>query len=189
MLRKSYDTLMRLAESRFALAWLALEAFCEGVFFPIPPDLMLMPMVLANRKKAFLYASVTLIFSLAGGSAGYALGYFLVPVGQAILTATGSPHGLESFQRIFGQIGLIILALPIPFKLVAIASGLARYPYPIFLAAAAGMRGARFFAVAALLRRFGEPIRTFVEKRLALVISALAVALVAMLVVFRTLFH
>lgn len=189
MLRKSYDRMMQLAESRNAIGWLALEAFCEGIFFPIPPDLMLMPMVLANRRRAYLYALITVIFSVLGGSVGYSLGYFLEPVGQAILKATGSPNGLDSFHRFYSQFGLIVLALPIPFKLIAIASGLARFPYPTFIIAAAILRGARFFAVATLLRIYGAPVRAFVEKRLALVVSALALALVLMLLAFKALFH
>jgi membrane protein YqaA with SNARE-associated domain len=189
VLRKTYDRMMALAESRNAVAWLALEAFCEGIFFPIPPDLMLMPMVLANRRRAYIYALVTVIFSVMGGSVGYAVGYFLEPVGQAILKATGSPNGLESFHRFYSQFGLVVLAMPIPFKLIAIASGLARFPYPTFIIAAAILRGARFLAVAALLRRYGEKVRAFVEQRLALVVSALGLALVAMLLVFKALFH
>jgi len=75
LLRSLYDRLMRLAGTRYAVLWLALEAFCEGIFFPIPPDLMLMPMVLANRKRSWIYAAVCLVASLCGGSVGYAIGW------------------------------------------------------------------------------------------------------------------
>ncbi len=189
MLRKSYNQLMMLAESRHALRWLALEAFCEGIFFPIPPDLMLMPMVLAKRERAWLYAMVTAVASVLGGSVGYSLGYFLQPVGKFILTLTGTPNGLEKFHEIYSQIGLIMLALPIPFKLLAIASGLARFDFPTFIIAAGILRSARFFAVAGLLRIYGEPVRNFVEKRLALVVSAAAVALVLALLALKALLH
>jgi membrane protein YqaA with SNARE-associated domain len=187
LLRSLYDGLMTLAGTRYAVAWLALEAFCEGVFFPIPPDLMLMPMVLADRRKSWLYAAVCLIASICGGSVGYAIGYFVEPVGQAILALTGNANGLDSFRRLYAEFGLILIALPIPFKLIAIASGFAHFSFPLFIGAATLIRGARFFLVAGLLRVYGEPIRAFVEKRLALVISAVAVLLVAAILVLK--FH
>ena len=185
MLRMSYDRLMRLAGTRYAVAWLALEAFCEGIFFPIPPDLMLMPMVLAHRKRSWLYAGVCLLASIAGGSVGYAIGYFVEPVGRAILALTGNANGLDSFRHLYAQFGLVLIALPIPYKLIAIASGFARFDYPTFIIASFCIRGTRFFTVAGLLRVFGEPIRAFVERRLALVISAVAILLVAALLALK----
>ena len=177
MLRNLYDRLMALAGTPHAVFWLALEAFCEGVFFPIPPDLMLMPMVLANRSRAWLYAGVCLIASVCGGSVGYGVGYFVEPVGRWILALTGNGGSLDSFRHMYAQFGLVLIALPIPYKLIAIASGFAHFSYPTFLAASVFIRGARFFLVAGLLKVYGEPIRTFVEKRLVLVISAVAIVL------------
>jgi membrane protein YqaA with SNARE-associated domain len=187
LLRSLYDRLMQLAATRYAVLWLALEAFCEGVFFPIPPDLMLMPMVLADRRRAWLYAAVCLAASVAGGSVGYAVGYFVEPVGRAILALTGNPDGVDSFRRMYAEFGLLLIALPIPYKLIAIASGFARFSYPTFLIASILIRGARFFLVAGLLRYFGEPIRAFVEKRLVLVISAAALLLAIAVVLLK--FH
>ena len=179
MLRSSYDWLMRLAASRHAPLWLALEAFCEGIFFPIPPDLMLMPMVLARRDRAWLYAAITVVASLAGGTVGYGVGMAFESVGRAILALTGtSGDGVEAFKATYRQWGVLVIALPIPFKLTAIVSGMTQFSYPVFIGAAALIRGARFFAVAALLRTYGAPIQTFVEKRLALVISGVALAVV-----------
>ncbi len=187
MLRNLYDRLMLLAGTPYAGLWLALEAFCEGVFFPIPPDLMLMPMVLARPKRSWLYAGICLIASLCGGSVGYCIGYFVEPVGRWILAMTGNGGSLDSFRQMYAQFGLVLIALPIPYKLIAIASGFAHFSYPTFLVASFCIRGARFFLVAGLLRVYGEPIRTFVEKRLALVISAVAVALVAAVLLLK--FH
>jgi membrane protein YqaA with SNARE-associated domain len=187
LLRSSYNRLMQLAGTPYAAGWLALEAFCEGIFFPIPPDLMLMPMVLASPRRSWIYAGVCLLASLAGGSVGYSIGYFVEPVGKAILALTGNANGLESFRRLYASFGLILIALPIPYKLIAIASGFARFSYPEFLLASALIRGARFFLVAGLLRQFGEPIRGFIEKRLVFVVSAVALALVAGLLILR--FH
>lgn len=179
MLRNLYERMMRLAASPQGPWWLALEAFCEGIFFPIPPDLMLMPMVLARRERAWLYAGIVLIASLAGGSVGYGVGYFLEGVGRAILSLTGvSGAGIDGFRDNYSRWGFLIIALPIPYKLVAIVSGLAHFNFGLFMAASAAIRGARFFIVAGLIRTYGAPIQGFVEKRLALVISAVAIALV-----------
>ncbi len=179
MLRNFYDRMMRLAASPQGPWWLALEAFCEGIFFPIPPDLMLMPMVLARRERAWIYAGIVLIASLLGGSVGYCVGYFLEGVGRAILSLTGiSGAGVDTFRHGYAQWGFLIIALPIPYKLVAIVSGLAHFNFGLFILASALIRGARFFLVAGLVRSYGAPIQGFVEKRLALVISAVAIALV-----------
>jgi membrane protein YqaA with SNARE-associated domain len=179
VIRKSYDRMMELAESRHAVWWLGVEAFCEGIFFPIPPDLMLMPMALAHKDRAFLYAGITTVASIAGGSVGYMVGLFLQPVGEALLAMTGHTGGLDSFRSFYNQFGLFIMAMPIPFKLIAIASGLAHFNYFGFIAAAAVLRGARFFLEAWLLRHYGAPIRKFIEERLALVLSGAALAVLA----------
>lgn len=179
MLRSLYDRMMRLAASPQGWRWLALESFCEGIFFPIPPDLMLMPMVLARRDRAWIYAGIVLAASLAGGSVGYMIGFFLEGVGRAILSLTGvSGSGVDAFRTTYAQWGVLVIALPIPYKLTAIVSGLAHFNYGIFLLASALIRGARFFLVAALVRTYGAPIQGFVEKRLALVVSAVAIAIV-----------
>ncbi len=179
MLRASYNRLMALAASPQGPWWLALEAFCEGVFFPIPPDLMLMPMVLARRDRAWLYALIVLVASLCGGTVGYGVGMAFESVGRAILALTGtSGAGVDAFMTTYRKWGVLVIALPIPYKLTAIVSGMTHFSYPVFIAASAAIRGARFFLVAALVRRYGAPIQGFIEKRLALVVSAVALAIV-----------
>ncbi len=179
MLRSLYDRMMRLAGRPDAPGWLGLLAFCEGIFFPIPPDLMLMPMVLARRERAWLYAGITLVCSVIGGSVGFSVGYLLKDLALWILTHTGvSAAGVAGFQKVLHQWGYLLLALPIPYKLIAIASGMIPLNYPLFLAASIGIRGARFFLVAWLMRTYGPPIQGFIEKRLALIISAVAVLVV-----------
>ncbi len=185
MLRRSYDRLMRLAASPSAPLWLALVAFCEGVFFPIPPDVMLMPMVLAKRENAWRDVAICVLSSIAGGSVGYCIGFFLHPVGHWILSLTGSASSLDKFQVWYGHWGLLLLALPIPYKLTAIASGLFQFNYPLFLGASLVIRGARFSLVGALVSIYGEPIRTFVEKRLALVVSAVALVIVGAILALK----
>ncbi len=188
MLRSLYDRMMRLAGSRHAPWWLGLLAFCEGIFFPIPPDLMLMPMVLARRERAWLYAGITLICSVIGGSIGFTIGYLLKDAALWILAHTGvNAAGVASFQTVLHQWGYLLLALPIPYKLIAIASGMIPLNYPLFLAASIGIRGARFFVVAWLMRTYGPPIQGFIEKRLALIISAVAIVIVLAILLLKLL--
>ncbi len=174
---------MRLSASPRAPIWLAGLAFAEGLFFPLPPDVLLMPMVLARRDRAWLYAALCLIASVLGGSTGYAVGYFLGPVGEWLITITGGD--VPTFHHWYSRWGVLLLALPIPYKITAIASGMFKLRFPIFLAASLAIRGTRFLLVAALVRRYGESIRTFIEKRLALVTGAVAVLIVAVVAALR----
>ena len=185
MLRKTYDWVMGLAASRHAPLALAAIAFAEGLFFPIPPDVLLMPIVLANRTKALRYAALCTAFSLLGGSTGYAVGYFLQPVGLWLLTLTGHGGGFAAFQTWYAQWGALLIAVPIPYKITAIASGLAKLDFRLFIGVSILVRGLRFSSEALLLKIYGEPIRTFVERRLALVASGVALAIVALLMVLK----
>jgi membrane protein YqaA with SNARE-associated domain len=179
MLRRLYNWVMALAGSRHAGVWLAGLAFAEGVFFPIPPDVMLMPMILARRDRAWRYAATTVVASVLGGCTGYAIGHFLQPVGEWLLTITGYGDKIDFIQAHSSWL-VVLIALPIPYKLTAIASGLGSLNFAVFLGASLVMRGLRFFVVAALVRAYGAPIQAFIEKRLALVVSAVALLLVAL---------
>ncbi len=185
MLRRTYDRLMELSASPAAPAWLGVVAFCEGVFFPIPPDVMLMPMVMARREHAWRNVLICLFCSVLGGSTGYAIGYFLHPVGHWLLSLTGSAHSMDAFQRWYGRWGVLLLTLPLPYKLMAIASGLFQFNFPLFIGASIVIRGARFSLVAWLIARYGAPIRGFVERRLGLVVSAVAVVIVGAVMALR----
>ncbi len=185
MLRRSYNKLMQLAGSRHAGAWLGVVAFCEGVFFPIPPDVMLAPVVLAKRERAWTYALICTVGSIAGGSTGYLIGYFLHPVGTWLLQITGNGAAIGKIEDFYGHWGVPLLALPIPYKLLAIASGLARYNFLLFVAASTVLRGSRFCLVAFLAQRYGAPVQAFIEKRLGLVVSLVALALVAAVMVLK----
>ena len=183
MLRRLYEWMMRLAASPRAPLWLAILAFAEGFCFPIPPDVILIPLVLQNREKAWRYAFITLSASVLGGSIGYLIGFFLHPVGIWLLSLTGSnPHEFEHWYK---QWGVLLLAIPIPYKLTAIASGLFKLPYLVFLSASIVIRGLRFFLVAGLIQRYGVAAKAFIEKRLALVVSGIALALLGLIVVLR----
>lgn len=185
MLRRLYDWVMRLAASRHAVGWLALIAFCEGIFFPIPVDVMLMPVVLADRARAWRYAAITTVASVLGGCTGYALGSLFKPLGIWLLSLTGHALSADAVRQWI----VLLVALPIPYKLTSITSGIFNVSFVIFLAASLVIRGARYFAVAGLIKFYGESIREFVEKRLMLVVSAAAVALVLVLLGIRQLVH
>ncbi|HEX6866891.1 MAG TPA: YqaA family protein [Caulobacteraceae bacterium] len=191
MLRRTYDWMMRLCASRHAPAGLFAVSFAESSFFPVPPDVMLAPMVLARPEKAWWYAFICTVASVLGGLLGYAIGYYLEPVGHWLLALMGHAEGPEVFQQWFAQWGLWVILIkgltPIPYKLVTITSGLAHFSLPVFIAASIATRGARFFLVAFLLKQYGPPIREFVEKRLTLVTTVVAVVLIAIVVAWKVL--
>jgi len=184
MFRGLYDWTLRMAHHRHALRSLAAVSFAESSFFPIPPDVMMVPMVLARRDKAFLIATVCTLASIAGAMLGYAIGYFLYDsVGQWLIHIYGMSSRIEQFRLWYQQWGAAIILVkgltPIPFKLVTIASGLAAFNFPLFLLSAAVTRAARFFLIAALIKRYGEPVREFIEKRLDMIAWIFLGALVA----------
>lgn len=188
MLRKTYDWVMGLAGSRHAPAGLFAVSFAESSFFPIPPDVMLAPMVLARPDKAYFYAGICTLASVLGGLLGYAIGFYLEPVGHLLLKVMGHPEGPAVFQQWFAQWGLWVILIkgltPIPYKLVTIASGLAHFDLFTFVWASVVTRGARFFLSATLLKYFGPAIREEVERRLGLYtaigVGLLVVAFVAL---------
>jgi len=190
MLRRLYDRVFALAGSRRAGLWLAVVSFVESSFFPIPPDALLVPMVLARPDRAWRLAFVCTAASVAGGALGYLIGYALFDVlAEPILRAYHYQDAFAAFQAKYAEWGLWIILIkgltPIPYKIVTIASGAARFNFGLFMLASAATRGVRFFVVAALLRRFGEPVRTFIEKRLTLVTSALAAGIIGGFLVLR----
>ena len=174
MFRKLYDWTLHLAGHRHAIRWLAIISFAESSFFPIPPDVIVIPMVLARREAAWRIAAVAAGCSVLGGMAGYGIGYFLWDsVGRPVAEFYDITASVELYrQRFLGFAPPIILVqglTPFPFKLVAIASGLAHVNFALFVACAAVTRTARFFLVAGLIRRYGAPMQAFIEKRLTLV--------------------
>jgi membrane protein YqaA with SNARE-associated domain len=193
MIRRLYDWVIRLAGHRYALPALGAVAFAESSFFPIPPDVMLIPMVLANRDKAFRIALVCTVCSVVGGLLGYAIGYyFFETAGAWVVKTYGLQAGLEAFRHGFQENGTWIILIkgltPIPYKLVTIASGAAHFDLFTFVWASIVTRGVRFFLVAGLLWKFGEPIRTFIEQRLTLLTWLFLIALVGGFVAFHYLF-
>ena len=179
-----------MAAHRHAMAALALISFAESSFLPLPPDILLVPMTLAQPRRAWLIAAVCTIASVTGGYVGYAIGYFLFDtIGLPVLEFYHMTDKYEAFKAAFAEWGAWIIVIkgltPIPFKLVTIASGAAQFDLVTFTMASIVSRGLRFFLLAALLWRFGEPIRDFIERRLMLVTSMIAAALVGGFVVLR----
>lgn len=183
MLRNLYIRVMVLASSRNAAWWLALIAFAEASFFPIPPDALLIPMALAKPRLAWRYAAVCTLASVVGGALGYLIGFAVFDqVAQPILQVYGYGAAYAAFQAKFQEYGLWIILIkgltPIPYKIVTIAAGAARFDFLTFMGASLLTRGARFFLVATLLHFFGDSVRDFIERRLTLVTSALAVGVI-----------
>jgi len=168
-MRSLYDWMMRQAASERAPTALFWVSFIESSVFPIPPDVMLIPMAIANRLKAWWYATMATIGSVLGGLLGYAIGYFLFDmVGQPILSFYGYGDKFQEFAAQYNEYGAWIVFMagltPFPFKVITIASGTTSMNIFVFLLASIVGRASRFFAVAALLYFFGQPIREFIER-------------------------
>jgi membrane protein YqaA with SNARE-associated domain len=190
VINRLYSRTLAIAAHRHAMAAMALISFAESSFFPLPPDVLLVPMTLARPRRAWLIATVCTITSVVGGYVGYAIGYFLFDtVGRPLLEFYHAMDKYEAFKSAFAEWGAWIIVLkgltPIPFKLVTIASGAAQFNLVSFTLAALVSRSLRFFLLAALLWRFGEPIREFIERRLMLVTSLVAAALVGGFILLR----
>ena len=190
MLQSLYSRTLALAASRHAMWTMAAISFAESSFLPIPPDFLRVPMILAQPRRAWLIAAVCTITSVVGGYVGYAIGYFLFDaIGLPVLGFYHMMDKYEAFRTAFSEWGAWIIVIkgltPIPFKLVTIASGAAQFDLVAFTLASLVSRSLRLFLLAALLRRFGEPIREFIERRLMLVTSLVAAALVGGFVVLR----
>lgn len=168
ILRRLYDWTLAQAGSKHALPTLFGVSFIESSIFPIPPDVLILPMVLARRERAWLVALIATVASVLGGLAGYAVGYFFYEtVGQQILAFYGYVEKFKEFTAYYNEWGAWIVAgagfTPFPFKVITIASGVTRLDLGVFVAASVISRGARFFLLAGLLWWFGPPIRRFVE--------------------------
>ncbi len=173
MLRRLYDWTMDLAAHRHAVPALAGVSFIESSVFPIPPDVLLIPMVLAEREKAFRIALVCTAASVLGGLLGYAIGVFLFEeLGKPLLEFYGYGPKFTEFQGKYNDWGAWVVFIagvtPFPYKVITILSGVTQLDIFIFTVASVAARGLRFFIVAGLLWKYGEPIRAFIEKRLSL---------------------
>ena len=182
MIRRLYDWTLSLAESPYALWALALVAFVESSVFPIPPDVLMIPMILAAPHRAWLIAGVALVASVLGGVLGYYIGYALFEtVGQPVLDFYGQTDHFDTFRDSYNEWGawavLIAGITPFPYKVITILSGSTGLNLTVFMVSSVVARGLRFFIVAGLLWKFGPPIRDFIEKRLGILFTLFLVLL------------
>ena len=192
MIRRLYDWTLAMASHPNALWVLAAVSFAESSVFPIPPDVMLLPMVLATPHRAFLIAFVCTAASVAGGLAGYMIGAFAFEsIGEPVLTALGKADRFDGFTERYNEYGawavLIAGITPFPFKVITILSGVTGLSVPVFIVSSIVARAFRFFLVAALLWKFGAPIRDFIEKRLGLMFTLFVALLIGGLALVRVL--
>jgi membrane protein YqaA with SNARE-associated domain len=190
VLRALYDWTLRLAGHRHADRALAGVAFIESSVFPIPPDILLIAMIMARRERALRYAVICTVASVLGGLLGYAIGYGLwEAVGEPVLAFYGYGDRFAEFQALYNDWGAWIVFIaglsPFPYKVITIASGVTALDIWVFMAASLLSRGLRFAVVAALLWYFGPPIRRFIEERLGLVFVVFCVVLVGGFVALR----
>lgn len=193
MFKKLYDWTLSLSASPRAPQALGAISFAESSFFPIPPDIMLVPMVMAKPEKAWHYAAICTVASVLGGILGYAIGALLYDtIGAWLIQLYGYGDKMDGFRALYQQHGHWIILIkgftPIPFKLITIASGLAGYDFLMFVLLSTLTRAARFFFVAGIMNRFGGPLRRLIEENLTLVGIGSIVAIIAGFVIAKYLF-
>jgi len=182
MIRALYDWTISLAEHPRALWALAFVAFIESSVFPIPPDILMIPMIIAAPSRAFLIATVAMVASVAGGMLGYLIGWgFFESIGRPVLEFYGKEAQFEGFATRYNAYGawavLIAGVTPFPYKVITILSGSTGLHLPVFIISSIIARGLRFFVIAGLLWKFGPPIRTFIERRLGLMFTLFVILL------------
>jgi membrane protein YqaA with SNARE-associated domain len=196
MLRRLYDWTLSLAARPSAEIWLAVIAFVESSVFLVPADVLFLPMALAKPEKAWRYAFVATAASVLGGIAGWMLGYYAYEaLAKPVLEFYGKLDAFETLRTTVDYSTVLLLLvtsglahLP-PIKIVTILSGVAQVNIWLFIVSAILARGARFYLIALLLRRYGEPIREFIEKRLGLLAGIAAGALIALFIAYKLLAH
>lgn len=169
--RKIYDSVISLSASQHALAWLFVISFVESSFFPIPPDIMLIPMILATPKKAWKIAGVCTVASVIGAYLGYVIGFALFELlAEPLLRFYGYLDKFYEFSSLYDEYGAWIVLIagvtPFPYKIITIASGAVQLNLLVFTVASIIARGLRFFVIAWLLKTYGEKMRLFIEKNL-----------------------
>ena len=183
MIKAVYNWTIKLSATRYALWALAIVAFAESSFFPIPPDILLIPLIIAKPKNAYLIAFIAMMASVLGGGLGYYIGLKLYEtVGIMIINFYHAQQLFLDFQTQFNKYGaaavLFAGVTPFPYKIITISSGIAGMSFYKFVIFSVIARGARFFIIAILLRLYGEPIRNFIERHLNLLFIVFMVLLV-----------
>lgn len=190
MIRGLYDWTMRLAATRHAMWALAIVSFVESSVFPIPPDILLIPLILAQPHRAFRIAALCTVASVTGGLFGYWIGFSLFEeVGRPMLEFYGKDAYFDGFAQRYNEWGawavLTAGVTPFPYKVITILSGATGLNLTVFMVASVVARGLRFFVIAGLLWKFGTPIRDFIERRLGLLFTTFFVLLIGSFVALR----
>lgn len=193
MFRRLYDWTMKLSEHPRAPVALGVVSFAESSFFPVPPDVILLPMALAEPARAWRYALICTVTSVLGGLLGYAIGAFAYDtIGQWLISIYGGAEKVEQLLALYREWGALVIVIkgltPIPYKFVTIASGIAGYDLFWFVVLSILTRGARFFILAGLLNRFGGPARVLLERHFAVIITGTVAIIVAGFLALRYLF-
>ncbi len=175
MLRRLYDWTMALSARKAASTWLAVIAFVESSVFLVPADVLFLPMALARPQRAWFYAAICTVASVLGGMLGYAIGALLYDtLGQWLISVYHYADKMEAMRDAYARWGWLLILIkgltPIPYKLVTIVSGLLGYNFALFVLLSVVTRGARFFILAGLLNRFGDPIRGALERHFAAIV-------------------
>jgi membrane protein YqaA with SNARE-associated domain len=178
MFQRLYHRVLELADSPRAPYALAVIAFAESSFFPVPPDVILVPMSLSRPHRAWTYAALCTVASVGGGVLGYAIGaLFYETLGKWLINLYGYGDRADALRALYSQWGWLVILIkgltPIPFKLVTIVSGFLHYNFALFVLLATLTRGARFFLLAGLLNRFGGPIKVLLDRHFAAFFLAL----------------
>ena len=169
LLRSLYNWTLNKAEHRYSSLILSIVSFAESSFFPIPPDILLIPMIIAKRMKAWTYAFICTFSSVLGGVAGYAIGYFFYStIGVLIIETYHLSNSFNTFESYYNEYGILIVLgagfTPFPFKFITIASGVFNLNIFLFIITAIMARGLRFYLLSGLLFVFGEQIKILIDK-------------------------
>ncbi|WP_353859047.1 YqaA family protein [Azospirillum formosense] len=190
MLKPLYNRILKLSARKDAVWWMSAVSFAESSFFPLPPDIMLVPMCLAEPKKLWRYTNICALASLIGGLFGYAVGFYLFEsVGRLIIDFYNAQESFQRFQDMFAEFGPWFLILkgitPIPYKLLTITAGFAHLDLTVFILCSIVARFSRFYMIAILLHFYGPQVRDIIEKRLMLVTTVLLVIIIGGLLSFK----
>ncbi|MEN8190320.1 MAG: YqaA family protein [Thermodesulfobacteriota bacterium] len=194
LIRRLYDTCMDWIQTPYGLAVLFLIAFAESSFFPIPPDVFLVALCIANPKRSFLYASICAVGSVLGGAFGYGLGvWFMDSIGMQIMAFYGLSEKYLTVQSLYQQYDALAVAAagftPLPYKLFTITAGAFHVNFPTFMLVSLAARSARFFLVAAFIWKFGEPVRYFLDKYFNILTIVFTVLLIGGFVAVKFFLH
>ena len=190
MLLKLYTSIIKVSEKKFAPIVLSLVALIESVFFPIPPDMLLIPMSLAQRNRAFFFAGLVTVFSVIGGAIGYLLGsVFWMEIGKPLTNVLGYTETYSAFELLYMEYGVLIVIIgaftPFPFKIIAIMSGVMGFSFLNFLITAFLARGIRFYIIAGVIFFWGHKIDKFLKNYLGVLFLGCTIIVTGAYLIFQ----